>query len=64
VGLTRLDRGAKSRPLGEKVTLADQLVQRARAHADRQRRLGGRDVPGHLRVIGLIEQAVVHPHRL
>ena len=39
--LPRLDRGAECRAGAEQVLLADQLVQRARSHADSKRRLRG-----------------------
>ena len=41
--LASLDRGAKRRAIGKKMALADQLLQGARAHADRERRIGRRD---------------------
>ncbi len=62
VRLAGLDRGSQGRPLGEQVLLADELVERGRAHAHRQRRLGGRHrrAPGgRLRVVGL--EQTVHP---
>src|SRR5436309_9916048 len=44
VGLARADRGPQSRALGEKVLLADQLLEAARAHPNGQGGVLGRNV--------------------